>query len=83
MIRSVAVDTKTTQRVYAVGPAGLFRSDDAGLTWKKADTELTAEPLAVTLNPTTPQTVFVVLVDGSVWQSTDGATTWKVLGAKA
>lgn len=83
MIRSVAVDTKTPQRVYAVGPAGLFRSDDGGLTWKKANTGLTGEPLAVTLNPAMPQTVFMVLVDGSVWQSTDGATTWKLTGAKS
>ena len=83
LIRAVAVDTKTPQRVYAAGPAGLFRSDDAGLTWKKADAGLTGEPLAVTLNPAIPQTVFVALVDGSVWQSTDGATTWKLMGAKS
>lgn len=81
MIRSIAVDPVTPQRVYAAGPAGLFRSDDGGLIWEAADVGLTSESLAVTLNPAAPQTVFTVLVDGSVWESGDGATTWQPAGA--
>jgi photosystem II stability/assembly factor-like uncharacterized protein len=78
-IRSIAVDPKTPQRVYAAGPGGLFRSDDGGLDWTQADKGLTGKPLAVALIPAPPQTVFVVLTDYSVWQSTDGATTWQML----
>ena len=78
MIRSIAVDTITPQRVYAAGPAGLFRSDDAGQSWMPAGEGLPKEPLAVTLNPAAPQTVFVLLADHSVWRSTDGATTWQL-----
>ena len=78
-IRSIAVDPKTPQRVYAAGPGGLFRSDNGGLDWTQADKGLTGKPLAVTLIPATPQTVFVALTDNSVWQSTDGATTWQML----
>lgn len=81
MIRSIAVDPKTPQRVYAAGPAGLFRSDNGGLDWTLSDKGLTSKPLAVTLDPATPQTVFAVLLDGSVWQSTDGATTWQPMKA--
>ena len=76
LIRSIAVDPVTPQRVYAAGPAGLFRSDDGGLTWGVASAGLTGEPSAVTLDPTSPQNVLVVLTDGSVWQSNDGATIW-------
>jgi len=83
MVRSVAVDPVTPQRIYAAGPAGLFRSDDGGLTWTAASAGLTGEPLAVTLDPATPQTVFVVLTDESVWQSTDGGDTWKLMGDQA
>ena len=83
MVRSIAVDPVTPQRVYAAGPAGLFRSNDGGLTWEKASTGLTGEPLAVTLDPATPQTVFVVLIDDSVWQSTDGGATWQPMGAQS
>ncbi len=81
-IRSVAVDPLTPQRVYAAGPAGLFRSDDGGLAWEAAGDGLEGEPLAVTLDPASPQTVVAVLTDGSIWQSFDGATTWQIAGAR-
>ncbi|MCQ3972088.1 MAG: hypothetical protein DPW09_01435 [Anaerolineae bacterium] len=77
-IRSIAVDTINPKRVYAAGPAGLFRSDDSGQTWEAAGEGLVDEPLAVTLDPAAPQTVFTVLSNGSVWRSQDGATTWQV-----
>ena len=80
MIRSIAVDPINPKRVYIAGPAGLFRSDDGGLTWTAAGKRLSGEPLAVTLDPRTPQTVFAVLADGTVWQSRDGATIWKAAG---
>jgi len=77
VVRSVAVDTVTPERVYAAGPAGLFRSNDAGQNWSPAGEGLPAELLAITLNPAEPQTLFVLLADNSVWRSTDGATTWQ------
>jgi hypothetical protein len=81
MVRSVAVDSDTPQRVYAAGPAGLARSDDGGLTWEVAGEGLTSEPLAVTLDSTAPQNLYTVLADDSVWHSVDGAVTWQKLGA--
>lgn len=77
VVRSVAVDTVTPERVYAAGPAGLFRSDDAGQNWTSAGEGLPQEPLAVTLDPAEPQTVFALLADNSVRRSTDGAATWQ------
>jgi photosystem II stability/assembly factor-like uncharacterized protein len=77
LIRSVAVDPLTPTRVYAAGPAGLFKSDDGGLHWTAMAKEIVGEPLAVTLNPAAPGTVVVVLVDGTVWQSADGGLTWR------
>ncbi len=82
MIRSIAVDPITPQRVYAAGPAGLFRSNDGGLTWEAAGEGLAGEPLAVTLDPAAPQRVFAVLSDGSVWHSADGATSWQKVDAE-
>lgn len=83
MIRSIAVDPLNPLRVYAAGPAGVFRSEDAGLTWEAAKNGLPGEPLAITLDPITSQTAFALLSDGSVWKSVDGATTWQALGAGA
>jgi hypothetical protein len=76
-VHSIAVDTVKPERVYAAGPAGLFRSDDAGQNWIPAGEGLLAEPLAVTLDPAEPKTLYVVLIDNSVWRSTDGAVTWQ------
>ncbi len=80
-IRSVAVDSLNPKRVYAAGPAGVFRSDDGGLIWEAASDGLAGEPVAVTLDPASPQTVIAVTADGSVWRSIDGATTWQVVEA--
>ena len=77
LVRSVAIDPLNPKRVYAAGPAGLFRSDDGGLVWEATGDGLADEPLAVSLDPASPRTVIVVLTDGSVWQSSDGATTWQ------
>jgi len=81
LVRSIAVDPLNPKRNYAAGPAGLFRSDDGGLAWEAVGDGLTGEPLAVTLNPASPQTVLVVMTDGSVWESSDGATTWQAVEA--
>ena len=80
MVRSVAVDSDTPQRVYAAGPAGLVRSADGGLAWEVAGEGLPGEPLAVTLDATAPLNIYAVQIDGSVWHSEDGATTWQKLG---
>ena len=79
-VRSIAVNPLAPQLVYVAGPAGLFRSEDSGLTWTAAGSGLAGEPLAVTLNPAAPLTVITVLLDGSVWKSTDGATSWSRVG---
>ena len=76
-VRSLAVDPATPQRVYAAGPAGLFRSDDAGLTWVDSGAGLAVEPRAVALDLSDPQTIFVVTTDDQVWRSPDGASTWQ------
>ena len=81
LIRSVAVDPLNPQRVYAAGPAGLFRSDDGGLTWEAAGESLAGEPVAVTLDPASPQNVIAVTADGSIWRSTDSATAWQAVEA--
>lgn len=76
-VRSVAVDPDTPERVYAAGPAGLFRSDNAGVNWVNSGVGLASEPLAVALDPLSPETIFAVTTDSSVWQSLDGASTWR------
>lgn len=79
-VRSVAVDPSDPNRVYAAGPAGLFLSDDAGLTWGSASGGWASEHAAIALDPSAPQHLFVVLADGSLWASEDRGKFWKLLG---
>lgn len=79
-VRSVAVAPSDPNRVYAAGPAGLFFSEDAGLTWGSTSGGWASEPAAITLDPAAPQYLFLVLTDGSLWASEDRGEIWKLLG---
>lgn len=82
-VRSLAVDPSDPNRVYAVGPAGLFLSDDAGLTWGSAAGSWESEAVAITLDPAAPHRLFVVLADGPLWASEDRGERWTFLGPGA
>jgi len=83
MVRSVIVDPVDPKRVYAAGAAGLFLSDDAGLTWRPASGEWSSDPVGLSLDPTSPNRLFVILSDGSLWGSENAGSNWKPLGAGA
>ena len=81
-VNAIAVDPVTPQNVYLAGPGGLFRSADGGVTLEVMPVELNSEPLALTLDPHTPTTLFVLLADGALWKSEDAGKTWAALGMK-
>lgn len=82
MVNAVAVDPVTPQNVYLAAPSGLFRSADGGLNWQPVKTELASEPLALTLDPQHPATLFVLLADGTVIRSDNSGDTWATLEAR-
>lgn len=82
-VNAIAVDPMTPQNVYLAGPAGLFRSADGGLAWEAMPFRLSSEPIALTLDPQHPFTLFVLLADGSLLRSDDGGTTWVTLEVDA
>ena len=53
----------------------LFKSTDAGETWKPVGTGL-KNLAAVTVNPQKPNEVFASTADGVIFRSADGGTTW-------
>ncbi|MBI2467627.1 MAG: hypothetical protein HYV62_07385 [Candidatus Rokubacteria bacterium] len=79
--------TKRTVNGFAVSPAdprtmyvamrdGLFKSTDAGESWKPAGKGL-RNLAAVAVNPRRPSEVYVATADGVIFRSTDGGTTWE------
>ena len=75
-MNAIAIDPITPQNVYLANPDSLFRSADGGVTWTTMKVELSAEPLALTLNPNTPSTLFVLLADGTLMLSDNSGDTW-------
>ena len=64
---------------------GVYKSTDAGKTWKKMGLDLTRHISAIRIHPQNPDIVYVAAQgamygateDRGVYQSTDGGVTWK------
>jgi photosystem II stability/assembly factor-like uncharacterized protein len=82
-VREVVVDPITPSRLFAAGPAGVFRADDAsdeGQTWIKADQGLPAgEVVDLALHPTDLDRIYAGTPDGRVFRSDDGGDRWRQL----
>lgn len=82
----IAVTAANPNIVYAIMQAkegGVFRSDDAGKTWKRVNDDMSLRQrafyyMAVFGDPKDANTVYVPQVD-ALWVSHDGAKTWKRL----
>ena len=77
-VNAVVVDPRDPKSVFAAGPAGVFHSNDSGLTWQPSGVGLgTAAITALTLNPSQPDTLFAATAEGALFRSDDGAKTWQ------
>ncbi len=55
---------------------GLFKSTDAGATWKAVGNEL-KKLAAVSMNPKNPKKVYVSTPDGAIFLSANAGMKWK------
>jgi hypothetical protein len=74
-VRSFAVHPTNPKVMYVAMRDGLFRSDDAGQTWTRADSP---SVVAIAASPKRPTEVHAVTLDGTMWTSTDGGLRWQV-----
>lgn len=76
-VNAIVVDPRDPKIVFAAGPAGVFRSNDSGLTWQPNGEGLgTAIIVTLALNPAQPDILFASTVEGALYRSDDGAKTW-------
>ena len=75
-VNAIAIDPIVPQNVTLAGPSGLFRSKDGGLTWVALKVQLDSAPLALTLDPRHPATLFALLANGTLLRSDDSGETW-------
>ena len=74
-VNGLAVHPSDPKVIYVAMRDGVFRSEDAGQSWRRA-----AGPknvAAVAVNPKRPSEVYAATVDGTTWASTDGGQRWE------
>jgi photosystem II stability/assembly factor-like uncharacterized protein len=87
-VLELVVDPQDSDNLYAAFQyGGVFKSTDAGTTWKAANSGLSLgtslsvyNALALAIDPGSPGTVYTVSSSG-VFKSSDGAMSWNPVGS--
>ena len=75
-VNGFAVDPENSKTMFVAMRDGLFKSTDAGASWKRVGNEL-KNLAAVTINPKKRDEVYVSTMDGTIYMSADAGMKWK------
>ncbi|WP_257388832.1 WD40/YVTN/BNR-like repeat-containing protein [Tahibacter caeni] len=80
-VHFLLADPFVAGRVYAVGAAGLFRSEDAGRHWRSLGADVVPvndipKPRAVIVDRYHPGRLYLITYDWRLWRSDDSAEHW-------
>lgn len=75
-VNGFAVNPQEPKIMYAAMRDGLFKSADAGTSWRRVENEI-KNLAAVTINPKNPSEIFLSTMDGTIYVSADGGMKWK------
>ena len=75
-VNGFAIDLENPKTMFAAMRDGLFKSADAGASWKRVGNEL-KNVAAVTINPKKPNEIYVSTMDSTIYLSADGGMKWK------
>jgi photosystem II stability/assembly factor-like uncharacterized protein len=67
---------KLPQRLLAALQEGVYRSEDAGKTWRKVGLPVAGHLVAFAHHPEDPALLFAATVEGHIVKSTDGGAHW-------
>lgn len=74
-VNGFAVDPTNPRVMYVAMRDGVFRTENEGKKWTHAPAG-PKNAAAVAVNPKKPQEVYVVTMDGKLYQSTNGGGQW-------
>lgn len=75
-VNGFAVDPSNPKVMYVAMRDGLFKSTDAGETWKPLAKDL-KNLASVTVNSKRPSEIYVATLDGIIFKSADGGMKWE------
>jgi len=75
-VNGFAANPEDPKIMFAAMRDGLFKSIDAGGSWKRVGGDL-KNLAAVAINPKKSSEVFLSAMDGIIYVSADGGTKWK------
>jgi photosystem II stability/assembly factor-like uncharacterized protein len=75
-VNGFAVDPENSKTMFVAMRDGLFKSTDAGASWKVVGNAL-KNVAAVTINPKKRDEVYVSTMEGTIYMSADGGMKWK------
>ena len=75
-VNGIAIDPENSKTMFVAMRDGLFKSVDAGASWKRTGNDL-KNLAAVTINPKKRDEVYVSAMDGTIYMSADGGMKWK------
>ncbi len=75
-VNGFAMDPVNPKIMYVAMRDGLFKSTDAGETWKPVGKGL-KDLAAVTVDPKKASEIYTATVQGVIFKSTDGGTKWE------
>lgn len=75
-VNGFAVNPENSKIMFVAMRDGLFKSTDAGASWKGVGNEL-KNLAAVTINPKKPNEMYLSTTDGTIYVSADAGMKWK------
>ena len=75
-VNGFAVSPENSKTMFVAMRDGLFKSTDAGASWKAVGNEL-KNLAAVTVNPKKPSEMYLSTLDGTMYVSADAGMKWK------